>query len=81
MAKSKEAQFGGVKLTIVGVVVVLIGIWVHGLYYTTYTTQYIMGYPVTYPSGVISLSPLGWLLIIVGAAVTILGIWKWTSNI
>jgi uncharacterized membrane protein len=76
----KEAQFGGVKLVILGVVLIVIGAWVATIHITTYTSGSVMGIPYSYPSGEISLAPLGIILILVGVPITILGIWHWTSN-
>ena len=68
-------QFKGVKVTIIGVVLIMAGIWLTGQWIIT---QKEIAPGVSIPS-VTSLAPYGWLLITIGAAVAILGIWMWTS--
>ena len=59
-------QSDGVAMTIIGVVTLIAGFWLK--------EQWIKR------GNWVSLNPLGWLLIAIGAAVTILGIWMWTSS-
>jgi uncharacterized membrane protein len=70
----------GVQLTITGVFLVIFGAWLKGQYYVRSETRELYGIPYTIPTSVTSLEPYGWLLIAIGVAVTILGIWKWSSQ-
>jgi len=56
----------GVAMTIIGVVTLIAGFWAKEQWIKRGT--------------LVSLSPVGWLLIAIGAAVTIIGIWIWTSQ-
>lgn len=73
------SQFKGVKVTIIGVILIIMGNWVGGQWIVTGHTEIIPGTGVTIPTYT-SLNPVGWLIIAIGAAVTILGIWMWTSS-
>lgn len=59
-------QSDGVAMTIIGVVTLIAGIWLKDQWMNR--------------GGWVSLDPLGWLLIAIGAAVAIIGIWMWTSQ-
>lgn len=80
MRNGKEGQFKGVKITIIGVVLIIIGLWLREQVIVTTQPVEIGGITLEVPK-YISLNPYGWILIAIGATVLILGIWKWTSTI
>lgn len=60
-------QSDGVAMTIIGVVTLIAGLWLK--------EQWMQR------GGWVSLNPVGWLLIVIGAAVAIIGIGIWTSSL
>jgi len=65
----------GAKVTIIGVVILIAGFWLREQWIVTDKEVY-PGISIPFPT---SLNPYGWLLIAIGAAVAIFGIWMWTS--
>lgn len=71
-------QSKGVTVTIIGVVILIAGLWLKDQIIITYKKI------VIYPGAEVSvpvithLDPYGWLLIAIGAAIAILGIGMWT---
>lgn len=73
-------QFKGVTVTIIGVVILIAGLWLKDQIIITYEKITIYpGAEVSIPV-ITHLDPYGWLLIAIGAAIAILGIGIWTTS-
>jgi hypothetical protein len=66
----------GVQLTIGGIIAIIFGLWLKEKMIIQYEEMYGMQIPVGYTS----LEPFGWMIIAIGVAVTIFGIWKWSTT-
>lgn len=74
-----ERESKGVMATIAGVVLIIFGFWLKDeIWITSYEIQPYTGIKIA--TDWIVLEPYGILLIAIGAAVLILGIWLWTSS-
>jgi len=72
-----EVEFKGVKIIIIGVIILIAGFWLSQKVIVTYEEVKIPGLPTyRYPTGYFSLNPYGWLLIAIGASIAIFGIWR-----
>lgn len=72
-------QSEGVTVTIIGVVILIAGLWLKDQIIITYKKIIYPGVEVSVPV-ITHLDPYGWLLIAIGAAVAILGIGIWTTS-
>jgi len=72
-------RFEGVTVTIIGVVILIAGLWLKDQIIITYKKIIYPGAELSVPV-ITHLDPYGWLLIAIGAAVAILGIGIWTTS-